>query len=87
MTIDGGNPDGTLPQQFVARYAYIVKKYGTAKFEDFVFGKVYDPNPNMSQTLLQQNNVAIIITLVSVTTMAVSLALVFYFVKRRKEVK
>lgn len=34
---DGGKEDGTVAEQLMARYHYIVCKYGSEKFENFIF--------------------------------------------------
>lgn len=50
------NPEGTIIEQFVARYDYIVGKYGTSEYEDFL-----SRNPvrigNNRIMLLEMNNI------------------------------
>lgn len=82
---DGGNEEGTLAEQLVARYHYIVWKYGSEAFEDFIFEseEVIPPhNPGSLigfDSLIYDANATtiIVITIAATSTLAFTLLLVF----------
>ena len=45
---DGGNENGNNVEKLVAKYAYIINKYGTDMFDDFIFNGVHSsPKVNL----------------------------------------
>ena len=86
LTIDGGNENGSDLEKVVAKYSYIVHKYGTAVCNDFIWGQTYTAQSNGMNLVMTRNNV-LLITLVSVSVLAASAGLVFYFLKKKKLVK
>ena len=84
--IDGGS-DVDDAHRVVARYAYIVKKYGTETFTDFIFGESYEPENNLlinhgSSDILEETSVIAIVSVVSV--LSISAIIVLVAVKKRK---
>ena len=70
----------------ISLYHYIVTKYGTNKFEDFIWGGEYEPAqvailPSLS---ISNNGAAIIIAIASTLTLA-SVGLFFIIRKKHKE--
>ena len=86
---DGGKEDGTIQEQFMARYAYIIKKYGSAEFENFVFpsAAAIAPGSLLGQIDYGMNNTdsTALIAIVSVIAIAsISAVAVLVVVKKRK---
>ena len=81
--IDGGDEEGSRLEQVVAKYSYIVHKYGTANCEDFVWGGTYAAS---SQSLINvaRNNTMLIVA-ISATVVILSAGLTILLIKRRKE--
>ena len=86
LTIDGGKENGSDLEKVVAKYSYIVHKYGTAVCNDFIWGQTYTAQSNGMNVVMTRNNV-LLITLVSVSVLAASAGLVFYFLRKKKLVK
>ena len=86
---DGGKVDGTIQEQFMARYAYIIKKYGSAEFENFVFpsAAAIAPGSLLGQIDYGMNNTdsAALIAIVSIIAIAsISAVAVLVVAKKRK---
>ena len=85
FTIDGGDEkssDDCL--KMIAMYSYIVHKYGTEAFKDFIWGGSY---PNMTNIIpfnstVESNNAFIVVAVIaSITTLSTAVLLV---IKKRK---
>ena len=85
-----GNEDGSEQEQFVARYHYLVTKYGTAKLEDFIWGNEdipprtvgYIPGIfNMKDS--DNSTMLIVIAVAAISTLSIAALLVIR--KKRKE--
>ena len=85
LTIDGGNENGSDLEKVVAKYSYIVHKYGTAVCNDFIWGQTYSAQSN-GFNIINNNNV-MLITVISLSIVAVSAAGLFFIIRRRKLVK
>ena len=85
--IDGGDEEGDRLHQVVAKYSYIVHKYGTANCEDFIWNGTYAPSSSNGIRVLNINSNVLVITLVSVSVTLVSAGLVFLLIRRRRLVK
>ena len=81
--IDGGDAEGDRLHQVVAKYSYIVHKYGTANCEDFIWDGTYAAS---SQSLINvaRNNTMLIVA-ISASVVLVSAGLTILLIKRRKE--
>ncbi len=78
---NGGSESDDL-HKMVAKYNRVVTKYGTDEFTDFIWeGTV--PSNRVGNSI-NTNNVALIVTLVSVTTIVASAALVMFLLKKKK---
>ena len=86
LTINDGNENGTDLQKVIAKYSYIVHKYGTNNFEDFIWGQTYTAQSNNIRLNTVQNNV-MVITLVSATIIIVCAGVAFYFLRKRRLTK
>ena len=77
---------GSVIEQAVARYDYIVGKYGTSKYNDFINRS---PEPvgngayNFGDEGLNDNNIILILSIVSIATMSLAVLLVIKKKKRR----
>lgn len=85
MTIDGGNENGSDLEKVIAKYSYIVHKYGTANCEDFIWGQTYVAQSN-GFNLINNNNAMIIIA-VSISVVAISAVGLFFIIRRKRLVK
>ena len=85
--IDGGDEEGDRLHQVVAKYSYIVHKYGTANCADFIWNETYAPSSSNGIRVLNINNNVLVITLVSVGVTLVSAGLVFFLIRRRRLIK
>ena len=80
------NPTDAEIFEFVERYDYIVGKYGTGKYRDFLNRS---PEPvgngayNFSDATLNDNNIILILSIVSIATMSLAVLLVIKKKKRR----
>ena len=83
--IDGGDPEGDRLHQVVAKYSYIVHKYGTANCEDFVWGGTYAASSQSVMNTMRNNTMLIIA--VSATVVLLSAGLTVLLIKRRKEAR
>ena len=82
---DKGKEDGTLAEQVVARYHYIVTKYGTDAFEDFIWHNEI----NVSASFINYNspvaaNNAVMIAIVSVIALVSVASIVTVIVIKKK---
>ncbi len=79
----GANPSGNKVEQTLARYEYIVSKYGTAKFDNFMKreGIVFLLNPNV--LTLRKNVYILLISLTSLGLILIS-SLIIKQKKNRK---
>lgn len=85
-TIDGGNVDGSDMQKVIAKYKYIVTKYGTAVCEDFIWGETYEATSNnffMRSTTANTN--VLVITVITATVLAVGVVAAYALLKKKKE--
>lgn len=86
---DGGDEKGDDLHKMMARYAYIVTKYGSDAFENFIFPLVHvDPHPNMvygglnAMDAADNTTMIIVISIATVSALAFTMLLVF---KKRKQ--
>lgn len=87
---DGGDEKGDDLHKVMARYAYIVTKYGSVAFENFIFPEAdtIEPHPNMVMggldTFVASDNTTmiIVISIAAVSALAFTTLLVF---KKRKQ--
>ncbi len=86
LTIDSGNEEGELIEQVIARYSYIVKKYGTTNCADFIWGDEYAASSNGLNILNVQTNVVAIVLIAS-SFVAITAVGVYFIVRRRKLAK
>ena len=76
---------GDVYAQVMARYKYVIEKYGTSTYEDFM-GKGYKaPNESNLMKSVSDNNSGVAIVIVSSTVVVVSLVATVLFLKKRKE--
>ena len=68
--------------QMIAKYAYIVNKYGTALFEDFIWNQTIASNTIGLQ--INNNNTVLLVVVLSTATVIVSAGLLFYFLRKRR---
>ncbi len=87
ITYDGGDEKGTLGQQVIAKYHYIIEKYGTAQFEDFIWGRVDIKGTNnptiINFNFTSENNTVLFVT-IGVTVAAIA-ALAFFVIRYKKK--
>ena len=81
-TINDGKDDGTRVEQVIAKYKYIVTKYGTQNFEDFIWGRSYNPTSQLSGVFNSNNDSTIIIVVIGVTATVIATGL--YFALKKK---
>ncbi len=85
FTTASANPNGSKIEQTVARYDYIVGKYGTQTYEDFMGRSPASLNSSRITTYNPTNGSAIIIaTIVSIVTLSAA-GTFFLLRKKRKE--
>ena len=80
---NGGNYSGSDLEKVIARYHYVLEKYGTAVLNDFIWDQTITPS-NSINVMMNKNNAALIVTLVSVATIVASAALVMFVIKKKK---
>ena len=85
LTINDGNENGSDLEKVIAKYSYIVHKYGTANCEDFIWGQTYVAQSN-GFNLINNNNAMIIIA-VSISVVAISAVGLFFIIRRKRLVK
>ena len=85
ITIDGGNENGSDLEKVIAKYSYIVHKYGTAVCNDFIWGQTYQAQNSMKMNTVSNN--VLFITLISVSVVVISAGLTFYFLRKRRLAK
>lgn len=81
-TINDGKEDGTRVEQVIAKYKYIVTKYGTQNFEDFIWGQSYNPTSQLGGVFNSNNDSTIIIVVIGVTVTVIATGL--YFALKKK---
>lgn len=86
LTINDGNENGSDLEKVIAKYSYIVHKYGTNNCEDFIWGQTYAAQYNGMNLVMAQNNV-LLITLISVSVAVIGVGLTFYFLRKKKLAK
>ena len=80
---NGGDENGSNLEKMMAKYAYIINKYGTNTFEDFIFGQQL--NARSTITLVSNSNVTIIvIAVLAMTSLLVVFGIKVYSVKRKE---
>ena len=81
---NGGNENGNKVAQVVAKYAYIINRYGSDAFEDFIFNGVHSsPKVGFNQANVK-NNVVIIAVLVS-SALLFTVGLKFFCMKKKEQ--
>ena len=86
-TPDPEDPAKTLIDEFTARYEYIVNKYGTAKFNDFIWNRtieVADPAYTMSMSAAENSSLIIVISAIAATS-ALALGALLLIKKRKHQ--
>lgn len=85
LTSMQANPNGSTAQQAVAKYDYIVGKYGTETYEDFM-GRNPEPlginNPNLFNFGSDTNTTTLVVVLVS--ALSITAISVIIFIKKGK---
>ena len=84
---NGGNKDSEDAKlRMVARYAYIVSKYGTAMFNDFIWSQNLEAQQSVGRmafdSMSNNSTIIIVISIASVSALAFTTLLVF---KKRKQ--
>ena len=80
------NEEGTKFQQVLARYKYVIEKYGTGTYNDFM-GKGYtkvDSNV-LAPLVVESNSTNVALIIVIVSTISLVALGGFFFIKRKKE--
>ena len=85
LTIDGGNENGSDLEKVIAKYSYIVHKYGTAVCNDFIWGQTYQAQNSMKLNTVQSN--VLFITIISVTVLVASAGLTIYLLRKKRLAK
>ena len=81
--IDGGDAEGDRLHQVVAKYSYIVHKYGTGACEDFIWGGTYAAQSRYISPLT--NDTTLLTTLIaSIAVIGLGLTAV-YLIRRKKQ--
>lgn len=83
--IDGGDAEGDRLHQVVAKYSYIVHKYGTANCEDFIWDGVYAASSQGVINIMRNNSMLIVA--ISASVVLLSAGLTVLLIKRRKEAR
>ena len=81
FTTSSANENGNLVEQAIARYEYIIGKYGTTTYDNFMERSGLSSN-KMVAAIDKQNNIIIITACLSAFTL---LSLAMVFVSRKKE--
>ena len=76
---------GTVYQQVIARYKYVIEKYGTTAYSDFMGKGFTKVGSNLINPINSNNGVAIIV--VSTSVAVISLVTAYFMLKKRKESK
>ena len=76
---------GTLEEQVIAKYHYIVWKYGSEAFDNFIFGTKVDPHPAFEGTLYSpiNTNGGLMATIIVIATISAIGVGVFVIVKKK----
>ena len=82
VTINGGDESGTDLQKVVAKYKYIVTKYGTENCSDFIWGGSYPQSLGFSTSMNFNSNGLIVIIIITATVALIG-AGVFFILKRK----
>ena len=85
LTINDGNENGSDLEKVIAKYSYIVHKYGTSNCEDFIWGQTYAAQSNGFNVI--NNNNIMLITVISLSIVAISAAGLFFIIRRKRLVK
>ena len=86
LTINDGNENGSDLEKVIAKYSYIVHKYGTNNCEDFIWGQTYAAQSNGFNVINTRNNI-VMITLVAVGIASISAVGLFFIIRRKRLVK
>ena len=80
---DGGNENGNNVEKVIAKYAYIITKYGTDTFDDFIFNGVHS-SPKVTLKVSYANiNVIITVAIVS-TALIATVGLKLFYMKKKE---
>lgn len=85
---DGGKEDGTVAEQLMARYHYIVCKYGSERFENFIFPEAAPIAPSSAYIEFGSINSADNTTMIIIIAVAAVSALAFsalLIIKKKKQ--
>lgn len=82
-TIDGGNVDGSDLEKVIAKYKYIVEKYGTEIVKDFIWGQDYSASSSVSNLEATFDSTVILVITITAAASLCGLAL-FLAIKKRK---
>ena len=83
---DGGDEESSNDRlRMIAKYNYIVTKYGTAEFEDFIWGQTVTPKVGNNVMFLNNSNNTGLIIIISVSAISVISIAAFLMLKKRKE--
>ena len=84
FTFNGGDPESSdACLRMIALYHYIVWKYGSADFEDFIWGQYYEPHSFNVSPIVMNNN-AMIICLISSAALLTSIGVTILVLKKKK---
>ena len=86
LTIDGGNENGSDLEKVIAKYSYIVHKYGTAVCNDFIWGQTYSAQSN-GMNVINAHNSMVMITVITLSVAALSAFGLFFILRRKRLVK
>lgn len=79
---NGGDEEGTEIQRMIAKYHYIVTKYGTENCSDFIWGGSYPQSLGFSTSINFNSNGLIVIIIITATVALIG-AGVFFILKRK----
>lgn len=77
------NADGTAIEKCVARYDYVLSKYGTTNYANYL-NRVIPQNPSISFGDMDDDKSAIVITSI-ISVLAVAATGAFFFIRKKKE--
>ena len=85
---NGGKEDGTLAERMVAKYHYILEKYGTSPtgLSNFIWGVNINANPSYNANVLFNNtdNTMMFVIIAIAATGALAFGTFFYLKKRKQ---
>lgn len=73
---DGGNEKGDDLHKVIAKYAYIVTKYGTANCEDFIWGQNYEAQSRALNVNFNSNNAMLFAVIGTISLVALASVIV-----------